>query len=78
MISVAAFDQFPYTEHLESGVVLVKKEEVVSSIVEEETVKEEHVLDRDSSDENPTKRQKITDENIIRERFHSEENMSNK
>lgn len=59
VISVAAFDQFPYTEHLESGVVLIKKEEEVA----EETGKEEHILDRDSSDENPTKRQKITDEN---------------
>lgn len=33
---VAAFDQFPYTHHLESGVFLVKKEEVGGEVKKEE------------------------------------------
>ena len=30
---VAAFDQFPYTHHLEGGVLLIKKEKTVGTIV---------------------------------------------
>lgn len=34
VVRVAAFDQFPYTEHLESGVVMIKRK-VIQSVVEE-------------------------------------------
>lgn len=68
VVSVAAFDQFPYTEHLESGVVLLKKPsstgESTTAIVRDNEVHQEEEVkirhDRESElDENPTKRQKL-------------------
>jgi tRNA (uracil-5-)-methyltransferase len=53
LVRVAAFDQFPYTEHLESGVVLVKK------AVEHTPVSEEIFANHDTDDNNTTKKPRL-------------------
>lgn len=55
LIEVAAFDQFPYTHHLESGVVLIRR---ASSAMGEETKSE---VDG-SNDEQATKRQRLEED----------------
>jgi tRNA (uracil-5-)-methyltransferase len=53
VLSVAAFDQFPYTHHLESGVLLVKRAGTESA----ENAK--RAVDTNDADDQPSKRAKI-------------------
>lgn len=59
VVSVAAFDQFPYTHHLESGVLMVKRQ----SATEEEAVGSKRAAEEaaDEGDESAAKRAKTDD-----------------